>query len=457
MHWSRPHSIGALTFVAWLATSVAAGCSGEEDGGDPQPIAVAPDADPPALDQGFAADLGVPPDVAPDATRPDGPYVDGAILPSLDRATLDAAVLAEWKAWKARYLVEGCTPGRVYADVSADGAVGGGKVARSITVSELHGFAMLLTALMADRDPDARRLFDGLLAFFRDHPSWKSPDLMAWNQVEGCRDSPKGTTSATDGDLDIAHALLIAARRWGDRGPVDYAAEARRVIAAIKAWEMDPVTRLVTLGDFVRPGEGKHGTVTRTSDFMIDHFRAFARATSDPFWEQAVDAHWSLVERLQERFSPRAGLVPDFVIDTRTDPRPPPGKWLESPNDPHFAWNACRVPWRLGTDFLVSGDPRARAALARLNAWIRAVTGDDPRKIDGGYRLDGAGITPTVANEIAFVAPFGVAAMSDARNQAWLDAIWAHAEATPIEADDYYGNSIKLLSMIVMSGRWIAP
>lgn len=442
----------SLSICALLA--MLHGCAGEPEALEPQPILPTFDAAaPPSAD---AATGGVDTiAVAPDASS--GPYVAGSILPSFDRASLDAAVLEQWKAWKARYVVEGCTPGRVYADVSADGAVGGGKVARSITVSELHGFAMLLAALMGDRDPDARRLFDGLHAFFRDHPSWRSEDLMAWNQVEGCLDSPKGTTSATDGDLDIAHALLIADRRWGSGGKVDYAAEARKVIAAIKAFEMDPVTRLVTLGDFVRPGEGKHGTVTRPSDFMIDHFRAFGRATSDPWWQEAVDAHWSLVGHLQQRFSPSAGLVPDFVIETRTDPKPPPGKWLEGPNDPHYAWNSCRVPWRLGTDYLVSGDPRGREALALVNGWIRAKTGDDPRKIDGGYRLDGDGITPHVANEIAFVAPFGVAAMSDAKNQAWLDAIWTRVLETPLEADDYYGNSIKLLSMIVMSGRWIAP
>ena len=72
-------------------------------------------------------------------------------------------------------------------------------------------------------------------------------------------------------------------------------------------------------------------------------------------------------------------------------------------------------------------------------------------------RLDGAGITPNIANETTFVASFGVAAMADAENQAWLDAIWDRVNETPIENENYYGNSIKLLSMMVMSGRWITP
>lgn len=384
-------------------------------------------------------------------------YASGSILPTRDRHVLDAAVLDFYAAWKARYLVEGCGPGRIYADVSLDGPHGGGKAEGSITVSELHGFSMLATAQMADRDPDAHQLFDGLYAYYRAYPTPRSPYLMSWNQVRGCHDSPHGTTTATDGDLDIAYALLLASARWGDSGSIDYRAAAKSLIDAIRTHEMDPVTSLVLLGDFVVPGRGRFGQTTRTSDIMPDHFRAFELATGDPFWGGAVDAHWTLVADLQRRFAPATGLLSDFVIDIRTDPKPAPGTWLEHPTDQYFSWNACRTPWRLGTDWLISGDPRARAAVRRMNTWIRAKTGDDPRKIDGGYYLDGDALLPRLANETAFVASFGVAAMSDADNQAWLDGIWARVLETPIEADNYYGNSIKLLSMLVMSGRWAAP
>ena len=385
-------------------------------------------------------------------------YAAGSILPSGDAASRDAALLEFYTAWKKRYLVAGCTPGRIYASIAADGSRGGGgKVEDSITVSELHGFAMVIVAAMANLDPDAHRLFDGLYAYFRDNPSERSADLMAWNQIVGCLPSPEGTSSATDGDLDIAHALLIADQRFGSAGAVNYRAAALRVIEAIRAEEMDPLTHLTLLGDFATPGVGRHGESTRTSDFMIDHFRGFAAVTADGFWSSAVDAHWDLVLRLQDRFAPATGLLPDFVIHTRTDPEPPPGTWLETENDPNYGWNACRVPWRLGTDYLVSGDPRGHAALTRLNTWVRASTGDDPSKIDNGYRLDGRGITPFIRNESAFLAPFGVAAMIDVSNQAWLDRIWELVRAIPIGEDNYYGNSIKMLSMIVMSGRWPVP
>jgi hypothetical protein len=40
-------------------------------------------------------------------------------------------------------------------------------------------------------------------------------------------------------------------------------------------------------------------------------------------------------------------------------------------------------------------------------------------------------------------------------NQAWLDALWEEIAASAPE--DYYEDSIKLLSMIAVSGNWWSP
>jgi hypothetical protein len=50
--------------------------------------------------------------------------------------------------------------------------------------------------------------------------------------------------------------------------------------------------------------------------------------------------------------------------------------------------------------------------------------------------------------------------MTDPGNQAWLDALWnfvAVQHADVFQDDDYYGNTIKVLNMIIMSGNWWAP
>jgi hypothetical protein len=129
--------------------------------------------------------------------------------------------------------------------------------------------------------------------------------------------------------------------------------------------------------------------------------------------------------------------------------------YLESTGDGQYSYNACRVPWRLATDYVVSGDPRALQAVELINAWIRRETGENPALIHDGYDLHGARMSSDTS--LAFVAPFAVSAMVGAQNQRWLNALWHYVVGTPLDASDYYGNTIKMLSMIVVSGNWWSP
>ena len=150
---------------------------------------------------------------------------------NVSRAHLDEATAAFYRAWKTRYLVNGCGAHRYYVFVGADRTARRGGSA-SISFSEGHGYGMIITALMAGVDPHAQTYFDGLYRFFKDHPSEVSPHLMAWNQVRGCGNLPDdGADSAADGDLDVAYALILADRQWGSAGPINYLQEAVQVIA----------------------------------------------------------------------------------------------------------------------------------------------------------------------------------------------------------------------------------
>src|SRR5690606_2495130 len=111
---------------------------------------------------------------------------------------------------------------------------------------------------------------------FHDH-------LMSWNQKRSCANAG-GNDSASDGDLDIAFALLLADAQWGSCGAIDYRAEAEAVLADVAAGELDQSQRYVLLGDWVTPSSVPYYDATRSSDFMPDHFRSFAAATGDPWW-----------------------------------------------------------------------------------------------------------------------------------------------------------------------------
>jgi endo-1,4-beta-D-glucanase Y len=384
-------------------------------------------------------------------------YPAGTIAPAGGRATLDAAVKAQYDKWKAKYLKAECGGYYVFTNGGA-----GANAETFLTVSEGHGYGMIIAAMMAGAEPDAQAIFDGLYGLMGKFPSINNKDLMAWGIDKGCMpvDGGKGD-SATDGDLDEAFALLLADKQWGSGGTINYLNEAKRVIAAIAKSEINPTTKLPLLGDWSTPDETVFYWITRPSDFMTDHFRAFGKATGSASWMETVSAIYTLVDYFQKNLSPNTGLVPDFIRETNTPmPKVVP---ISFTNDPKYLgeelktdydYNSCRVPWHLGTDYVSSGDAAVKARLAKINTFIRGATGDDPDKIVDGYNL--AGMSPASAGpNDCFTASFGVAGIIDAANQKWVDGIWDHLAAAPIE--DYYGDTIRLIAMMVISGNWWAP
>ena len=377
------------------------------------------------------------------------PYAAGSITPShLAQVAQDDAVRAFYDAWKVRYLRQACGAANFVVEAKTQPG--------NLTVSEAHGYGMLLAVLMAGYDADARAIFDGMVAYRREHPSIYTPGLMAWNQRTSCADA-QGGDSATDGDLDIAYALLMADKQWGSCGTIDYAAEAATVLAGIATGEVDGGGQYLRLGDWTVPGEPQFYQATRSSDFMPDHLRAFAAATANPVWTAVLNHTYGVFDAIQLSDSPLAGLLPDFIAAPLGTPAPVGPNFLEGPNDGAYDYNACRDPWRLGTDFLVSGDARARTAAQRLTTWIRGATGNDPANIRSGYQLDGSVSPGADYRSMAFVAPFGVGAMTDSANQAWLNATWDLVVATPLDDERYYENTLKLLGLVVMSGNWWTP
>src|SRR5690349_1424336 len=96
-------------------------------------------------------------------------YLGRHVVPAHPQARLDATLLKLWRQWRDDYLVRGCTPGTYRVRTSSGTA--------AYTVSEGHGYGMVLAALMG-----ARRSFNGLYRYFREHPSSIAPGLMAWAQ-----------------------------------------------------------------------------------------------------------------------------------------------------------------------------------------------------------------------------------------------------------------------------------
>lgn len=379
----------------------------------------------------------------PFGARPQ-PFAEGAIFPSMGQGKQDDAVLTFYKHWKKTYLTSGCGPGEIVVRAQTR--------PNNLTVSEAHGYGMVIVAYMAGADPDAKQHFDGMMRYHRAHLSRLTSGIMAWNQSTACVDVG-GDNGATDGDLDVAYGLLLADKQWGSSAQVDYLGTADWVLAAISRSSIDGEGRYPLLGDWVKPGTG-HYPGTRVSDFMGGHFRAFQKVQKDPVWPGVLENTYWIAETLQTMHAPKTGLLPDFAegLDVGS-PRPAHAGYLEGARDGSYAYNACRIPLRMGTDFLVSGDERPRRIARRLNRFFKEVSEGDPKKLRGGYFLDGR---PMVDYEtMAFTAPLAVGAMTEPDDQKWLDALFDHCIER--ETEHYYEDTLRMLSLIALSGNFWAP
>ena len=76
--------------------------------------------------------------------------------------------------------------------------------------------------------------------------------------------------------------------------------------------------------------------------------------------------------------------------------------------------------------------------------------------IGAGYWLDGSALPRSEYQSMAFVAPFAVGAMAADSGQQWLDSLWESVDFSE-SGTDYYGETLKMLSMIALSGNWWSP
>jgi endo-1,4-beta-D-glucanase Y len=375
-------------------------------------------------------------------------YSTGVIKPGhASQQQMDDSVRSFYNNWKERYINDDSGEGQYYIWVE-------GSVENKKCVSEGQGYGMIIVALMAGYDTAAQQIYDGLFQYYKAHPAKNSPFLMAWAQTATFKDVDK--SSATDGDMDIAYSLLLADAQWGSKGGIDYLAEARSTISAIMKLEINPVTFSVLISNAVE-ADSKDYFDMRSSDFMPAHFKVFRSVIKYKLWNKVIDTNYKLFSFLQNKYSADAGLLPDFIQHINRIATPSRPNYLESKYDGFYNYNACRLPWRIATDFILNGDKRSREIAGKINKWIRETTQNNPDNISAGYTLDGDDIRTRNFEAMSFIASFAVSAMVDSKNQVWLNKLWDYMLSFDLDQFDYYDNTIKMLDIIILSGNYWAP
>jgi endoglucanase len=284
------------------------------------------------------------------------------------------------------------------------------------TVSEGQAYAMLLTAVSGDRDR-----FRRVWGWTRDHLQ-RRDGLLSYRWRRGAVADPQ---PAADADLDAAHALLIAARRFRDP-------RLRRAGVRIGKSILARETMPTALGPVLVAGlwATEQGTVN-PSYFSPAAFQELARATRDPRWSQLELTSYQIIDQLT---AAPPDVPPDWAtVDAagQATPRKAP-----TGEEPRFGFEALRVPIRMagaGTDY-------GRGLAARIWHFFSALT---PDTIASVYRLDGqAESNGQHAAMLAAAAASAAAAGEDARQRELMDRATAVDRAAPT----YYGSALLALA-----------
>jgi len=388
-------------------------------------------------------------------------YASGSVKPAgHPQAELDNVVKRFYTVWKEKYIRHDCDDSKQYYLLNDEGNVKSKQPV--ICVSEGQGYGMQIMVLMAGFDKEAQTIYNGMYWFVAAHPTTRSKDLMSWSILKGCITNKEDNgdeddnTSATDGDLDIALSLLMADTQWGSTGSINYRSEAIKRIKAILDHEINSHKNTILLGDANNFGDDDYYDI-RSSDFMPAHIRVFDKYLPNPEWTLVINTMYHIFENLQVKYSPKAGLLPDFIAYQKHHYVPAKPHYLESKYDGAYYYNACRLPFRVAVDYLLFNDLRAQKLLIPMTDWIQDKTNNNSDKICAGYYLNGQAVPNHDYATPAFVCPFAIGSMVNKDNQEWVNDCWDTINDFEFKDYQYFDNTIQMLSLIIISGNYWLP
>ncbi len=272
--------------------------------------------------------------------------------------------------------------GSFYQDCGGGQARIAANIGDNQTFSEGIGYGMLLAVGTDDRDS-----FDKLWTYYQGRRD--ANGLMDW-KINACTTERWGNFAATDGDEDVAMALIQANAKWGG-----YADAARTLITAIKTYETSQATSPI----YLRPGDaenngGRGEGVVNPSYFAPGYWHVWASFMNDPFWNQLADASYVMLSQFQQlTISGSQNLVPDWGMSNGTNP-----------NNSGYSYDACRTPWRVAVDYVWFGDSRAQQFLTNISAFVDAHGGiasvpfDKNSAFLGAFALSGMAVSQQKAD-----------------------------------------------------------
>jgi endo-1,4-beta-D-glucanase Y len=295
---------------------------------------------------------------------------------------------------------------------------------------EAIGFGTILSAYMSDKET-----FDGLMKFYESKRTQQANQMMAW--LVTCEEI-QDPGSATDGDIDVAFANIVASTKWG----ATYLDKAKEIINLIDQnlildCQVDGATVKVLAPGYSGGLWGGCG-LTDIQYYTPGFFRLFAQVTGNEVWNTLADDTYIL---LNASANETTGLVPDW--QTASGSPGPSGRVG------HYGYDACRVPWRITLDYLWNGNTEAAQWSSKIGTWAAGI---GPSNIVDGYELDGTPIGTNGLNS-SFLGGLSVATMTTNQSQ-----VNNFSETLSGLNDSYWFNlNTRVLYLFTLTGNFQKP
>ncbi len=303
------------------------------------------------------------------------------------------------------------------------------------TVSEGIAYGMLLAVYAADKP-----LFDGLWQYYKNNMNGNG--VMNW-KVSGCN-SVIGFGGATDAELDAALALIVANTQWpNSTSPHNYQVDATALITAIKDHEIQPTNANGPYQTNNGDAWGFGNNCRNPSYQSPAYYKVYAEfvPSQASFWNNVITASYDLINA---NVHPTTGLVSNWSDHTGTP---------NSCNGPdEHGWDACRNPWRMGTDVSWFGDADAKAICNNLASFVQ---GTGAPNLQGPIQQDGSAgqyHSPT------FISTWAVGVMgSNSSYQSTLNSVYTETVAVTDPLPYYFGNTLRAICLFNLTGNFWLP
>lgn len=299
------------------------------------------------------------------------------------------------------------------------------------TVSEGIAYGMLLSVYANDKE-----LFDGLWLYYQDFAN--ANGVMNW-KINGCN-SVLEYNGATDAELDAAYALIVADKRWGSAGTINYGSDAQSLISIIKSHEVESSTNVL------KPGDAWGGTsVTNPSYFSPGYFKVFGIYTNDTtFWNAVASKSYTILNANLSQNNAVYNLVSDWCkADGNYSSEV---SWAYNQGKSYY-YDAARTPWRIAIDYIWYGETSALNYTNLCNDFVNNQGGFN--QIYPGYSQAGVAINTTYKDP-TFTGAYASAAMSSV-NQNFVNNGYSELKNQPTNA--YFGATLRTMYMFALSGN----